>query len=90
MAFWANPLGITSTYPSEEVIMFCSTSITGYLVRGVLALAALLGGVALTPHFWPALGLFPFAIYLMRGCPICWLMGLLEALRTRHARPDAI
>lgn len=66
--------------------MYCSTSVTAQLVRGVLALASMAGGIVLTPHFWPAMGLFGLAIYFMRGCPACWLVGLMEAIRVRNKR----
>lgn len=55
--------------------MYCSTSVTAQLVRGVLALASMAGGIVLTHHFWPAMGLFGLAIYFMRGCPACWQWG---------------
>lgn len=39
-----------------------------------------------SPGTGAALGLLPVAIYLMRGCPACWLMGLLEAVQARKER----
>jgi hypothetical protein len=63
--------------------MYCSTSITAQLLRGVLALASIVAAIWLTPHFWPAAGLLLLAIYLMRGCPACWMVGLFEAIRAR-------
>lgn len=66
--------------------MYCSTSISGQLLRGILAAASIAGAIVLTPHFWPAIGLLALAIYLMRGCPACWLAGLLEAIRKRNER----
>ena len=66
--------------------MYCSTSVSAQLIRGALAAASIAGAIVLTPHFWPAIGLFALAIYLMRGCPACWLSGLLEAIRARNAR----
>jgi hypothetical protein len=66
--------------------MYCSTSVTAQLVRGALAVAAIVGAILLTPHYWPAAGLVGLAIYFMRGCPACWLAGLIEALRARDER----
>lgn len=63
--------------------MYCSTSVTAQLIRGALAAASTAGAIVLTPHFWPAVVLFALAIYLMRGCPACWLVGLLEAIQVR-------
>jgi hypothetical protein len=62
--------------------MFCSTSISVHLLRGLGALAlifaafycesgsALLSIIALVGAF-----------FLMRGCPMCWTLGLFETLR---------
>lgn len=66
--------------------MYCSTSVTAQLARGALAVASIAGSIVLAPHFWPAIGLFGLAIYLMRGCPACWLFGLIEAIRVRNER----
>ena len=59
--------------------MFCSRSVGVHLLRGavafVLVLAALLlDGLPLLPR----LAAFGGAVLLMRGCPACWLMGLVE------------
>ena len=59
--------------------MYCSTSVTAQLLRGALAVAAIAGAILITPHFWPAIGLLAAVVYFMRGCPACWLAGLLQA-----------
>jgi len=66
--------------------MYCSTSVTAQLIRGVLAAASIAGAIFLTPHFRPALALLPLAIFFMRGCPACWLVRLMEAIRVRSER----
>lgn len=70
--------------------MYCSTSVTAQLVRGVMALVSIVGAIVLAPYFWPALVLLPLAIYLMRGCPACWFVGLMEAIRARSESKRAI
>ncbi|WP_345797900.1 hypothetical protein [Castellaniella sp. MT123] len=55
-----------------------------------MALASIVGAIVLAPYFWPALVLLPLAIYLMRGCPACWFVGLMEAIRARSERKRAI
>lgn len=69
--------------------MFCSTSITEHLLRGLCA-AALIGFTLLGtdfPKLWRVLAAAG-ALLLMRGCPMCWLMGLFETLmRHRRAKP---
>jgi len=64
--------------------MYCSTSVTAQLVRGALAVISIAGAIVLTPHFWPGVGLLGLAIYFMRGCPACWLTGLMDAIRFRN------
>lgn len=64
--------------------MFCSRSITLHLLRG--AAAALLLGLALWPGLldgWLRACAMIGAVLLMRGCPMCWLLGLFETLRRR-------
>ncbi len=65
--------------------MFCSTSLTEHLLRGALAAlllaGALLGGWPLLMKAAAVLG----ALALMRGCPMCWLLGLFQTRRLRRA-----
>lgn len=68
--------------------MYCPPSLRAQLLRGVVAIAAIVGGVLLTPLFWPAAGLFAVALYSMRGCPMCWLSDLFAAIRARSQRPS--
>lgn len=68
--------------------MFCSTSVSLHLLRGVAALALIFGVFFFNVD--SALGMFIAAlaviaaIVLLRGCPMCWLLGLFEAIR--HGR----
>lgn len=66
--------------------MHCNTSTLAQLGRGALALAALVGAIVLTPHFWPAIGLLAVAFYFMRGCPACWVADLIETTHP-HRKP---
>lgn len=53
-----------------------------HLLRGLGA--ALLVAAALFPDggpSWAAVLLLPAAALLLRGCPMCWLLGLAERLR---------
>ena len=64
--------------------MFASRTIAGHLVRGAIGLGALVLGVLLAEgHPWLALVLVPVALLVLRGCPMCWTVGLVE---TVHAR----
>lgn len=67
--------------------MFCSTSVSVHLLRGLAALALIMGAL----HFsaFGSVGLiiatlaFIGAILLLRGCPMCWLVGLFETWRQK-------
>lgn len=68
--------------------MFCSTSVSIHLLRGLVALGLIIG--AIYSSSYGSIGLvfavlaFVGAIVLLRGCPICWLVGLFETL---HLKP---
>jgi hypothetical protein len=68
--------------------MFCSRSISVHLLRGLgavalVALAIMVGG----DHLWLVPPLVIGALVLMRGCPMCWLMGLVETATLRRKEP---
>ncbi|MGO8908361.1 MAG: hypothetical protein ACLQDM_03390 [Bradyrhizobium sp.] len=68
--------------------MVCSRSISIHLLRGLgavvlITLAVIYGGV----HAWLLPPLLVGALVLMRGCPMCWLMGLAEAATSRRDAP---
>ncbi|WP_317204752.1 hypothetical protein [Janthinobacterium sp.] len=65
--------------------MFCSTSIGMHLFKGVaaftlIALAIYLGSSQLLLAVPMVIG----AIFLLRGCPMCWLKGLLKTIENRR------
>lgn len=68
--------------------MFCSTSVTVHLLRGLgaaalLTAALLTAEAALLPRIAAVLGAFT----LMRGCPMCWTVGLFETVSRRRLAP---
>jgi hypothetical protein len=64
--------------------LFGGRSVTAHLVRGVLA-AALLTWAVLNHLSHPALALVAgvAAVIAMRGCPMCWTVGLSEVIAER-------
>ena len=64
--------------------MFASKTIAAHLVRGVTA-AALIAWALLhqssNPAFAVAAGVL--AVAAMRGCPLCWTVGLFETIGER-------
>ena len=74
--------------PLTEKQMSCSRSLFIHLMRGagaavLIVLAVILGGA----HARLLPPLLIGAIVLMRGCPMCWLMGLAEAAKPGHDTP---
>lgn len=66
--------------------IFASASLTGHLLRGLAA--ALLAACALTcqaAYPWASLALGAAALVALRGCPVCWTIGLFEALAQKRA-----
>ncbi|MGW7681475.1 hypothetical protein ACWGID_12090 [Kribbella sp. NPDC054772] len=60
---------------------FASTSLPRHLVRGVLGFGSLVAAFALIPVIGPlSLLLLPVALVAFRGCPTCWVVGLIETV----------
>lgn len=67
--------------------MFGSTSVTVHLLRGAAALALVALAFWLTRfHALAALPALVGAGLLLRGCPMCWLMGLFETAQMQRQR----
>lgn len=69
--------------------MSCSRSLSVHLLRGAAAVALLVLGFVYTSAMpW----LLPIslvgAVVLLRGCPMCWLMGLFDAIAARRSGVD--
>ena len=64
--------------------MFASTSIAAHLTRGVIA-AALIAWAVLDQSSNPAFAVIAIVLALvaMRGCPMCWVLGLVETVGNR-------
>jgi hypothetical protein len=61
--------------------MFASKSLLTHLARGVVGLAAFACATSLAPHQpWAALAALAVAVFALRGCPSCWLLGLAETM----------
>lgn len=67
--------------------MVCSTSVSVHLLRGAAAVGLLFAAFFLSNVgvIWSAVALIG-AVVLLRGCPMCWLMGLFETVRQGRSR----
>ncbi|MFF2039418.1 hypothetical protein ACFVVX_03235 [Kitasatospora sp. NPDC058170] len=60
---------------------FASASLPRHLVRGVVGFGSLVASFALIPVFGPlTLLLLPVGVLALRGCPMCWTIGLVQTV----------
>jgi len=68
--------------------LLLGSSVTSHLTRGIIAFGAL--ALAIAPPWqaaWPVFVLVPLAILMLRGCPMCWLMGTACAFQATRPSP---
>jgi hypothetical protein len=64
--------------------MFASQSLVEHLLRGLLGIAAVGCAVLLSgSQPWAASGLLVLGMLALRGCPMCWTIGLFETVRAK-------
>ena len=67
--------------------MFGSAFLGAHLMRGAAAAALLAWAIVhQTAHPWLSLGAGVAALVALRGCPMCWTVGLVETLFARPSR----
>jgi hypothetical protein len=71
-------------------VFFGNRTIGLHLARGILGVAALYGSLSIMRgSFLPSLILLAAAIFLLKGCPMCWTLGLIETIvMTIHKRNE--
>ena len=68
-------------------MVFGNKTLLLHVVRGVLGFGALAGSLATAnTTIWPTLVLMPFALWMFKGCPVCWTIGLFETIALRLHR----
>jgi hypothetical protein len=67
--------------PNGEKNALASTSLPSHLIRGAIGFGLIGSAVALMPSSGPAaLLLAAPGLVALRGCPICWIAGLVETI----------
>jgi len=62
-------------------MIFGSRSLVTHLGRGFLGMAALVAGLrGYDVLGWPSLLLLGVSLWALRGCPVCWMIGLFETI----------
>lgn len=60
---------------------FASTSLARHVIRGVVGFGALIASFALIPSVGLlSLLLLPIGVLALRGCPMCWTIGLIQTI----------
>jgi hypothetical protein len=60
---------------------FASKSVPVHLVRGSIGFGLLIASIALTPKIgFAGLPLAPAGLVALRGCPTCWVSGLIQTI----------
>lgn len=60
---------------------FASKTLPRHLVRGGLGFGLVIAAFALLPVFGlVSLVLAPVGMLALRGCPVCWVLGLIETV----------
>ncbi|MEV0436522.1 hypothetical protein [Nocardia sp. NPDC050413] len=66
---------------------FASASLPRHLTRGAVGFGALIGSIALLPLIGAiSLLLLPVGLIALRGCPMCWAIGLAQTLSRGRLR----
>lgn len=64
--------------------MFVSRSLVEHFARGAICLAALVASVLVArASLWLAMALLPVALVAVGGCPMCWMLGLIQMVSAR-------
>ncbi|MQY11159.1 hypothetical protein SRB5_12730 [Streptomyces sp. RB5] len=72
---------------SPDTRDFSSASLPRHLARGAVGFGGLAGALALLPVTGPvSLLLLPVGLLALRGCPMCWTVGLLQTVSRGRLR----
>lgn len=64
--------------------MFASKTISGHLARGAVGIATLAFALSEAPAYpWLPLAALPIALIAFRGCPTCWILGLVQTIAAK-------
>jgi hypothetical protein len=65
----------------NELSVFASSSVPRHLMRGALGFGLIAVAFALVASHGPvALLLAPIGVVALRGCPTCWIVGLVQTI----------
>lgn len=70
---------------------FASRSVPRHVARGVIGFGLVIAAFALLPVFglW-SLFLAPVGMLALRGCPVCWVLGLIETVSRGRLQRECV
>jgi hypothetical protein len=70
---------------------FASKSVPRHVARGLVGFGSVVAAFALIPVFgWWSLLLIPVGVLALRGCPACWVIGLIETVSRGRIKSDCV
>lgn len=68
---------------------FASKSVPRHVLKGVVGFGTIIAAFALIPVLgWFSLVLAPLGLLVLRGCPMCWTIGLLQTISAGRLRRE--
>ncbi|WP_198652797.1 hypothetical protein [Actinocorallia populi] len=75
----------------SEGIDFASASLPRHLARGAIGFGSIAGAFVLLSAVGPVgLLLLPVGLVALRGCPMCWTLGLVQTLSRGRLERDCV
>lgn len=70
---------------------FASRSLPAHLARGTIGFGSVAAAIALAPVIgWAGLLLLPVGVVALRGCPVCWTIGLVQTISRGRLRRQCV
>jgi hypothetical protein len=67
--------------PDHDTSALASSSVIAHLIRGAIGFGLIGSAFALTPSVGPAALLLALpGVVALRGCPTCWIAGLIQTI----------
>lgn len=70
-------------FKRSSTTLFGSESIVGHLLRGAIGVLLIAWAIAHQNNVAWSLAAAAAALIAFRGCPVCWLVGLMETLNKK-------
>lgn len=75
--------------PTNRDHSFASVTLAAHLRRGALGFVPLAVAAFVWPRFgWIAMAPAAVGLVMLRGCPMCWTIGLIQTVSRRRYRRD--